>query len=145
MPPNIPIPQGVLDQLTGIVEELRKNNLISITAESILRSLITKQDGRVIAAFKVYVQMKDGADLIDSLLRIAEFEMSQPKSSSSNASSATGSYTTANGKNASTASAEEDDEDEEEEGGEEGEGESTVLSAQDQKTVVEILLRLSLF
>lgn len=66
-----------MEQIVGIVEEMRKNDMISTVAEEILRGLIRKQDSRVISAFKVYVQVKDGADLIDSLLRIAAYEVAQ--------------------------------------------------------------------
>jgi len=77
MSTTLSIPEAVLEQIVGIVEEMRKNDMISTAAEEILRGLIRKQDSRVISAFKVYVQVKDGADLIDSLLRIAAYEIAQ--------------------------------------------------------------------
>ena len=147
------IPQAVLDQIVGIVEEMGKNQMITPAAEEILRNLVKKQDSRVISAFKTYVQVRDGADLIDSLLRIAAYETAQQKSSSSAtasknsgsgngrpSSSSSGSNNSANvsGNGKQSAAAQE------EQAGDEDEDESdavSLLSAEDQKTVVQILLR----
>ena len=168
------IPEAILEQIVGIVEEMRNNGLISAASEEILRGLIRKQDGRVISAFKVYVQVKDGADLIDSLLRIAAYEMAQHNvQSSKGAASAKGAFNTwelrvpvflsnrriANDQVDEEDEEEEEQEEEEEEGDEDVEQErqeenedgnsrsnadGAVLSAGDQKTVVQILLRLPL-
>ena len=150
--PSLVIPQAVLDQIVGIVEEMGKNEMITPAAEEILRDLVRKQDSRVISAFKTYVQVRDGADLIDSLLRIAAYETAQQKSSSSAttskssgssngkpSSSSSGSNSasvSSNGKQSAAA--------QEEQADDEGEDESdavSLLSAEDQKTVVQILLR----
>ena len=150
--PSLVIPQAVLDQIVGIVEEMGKNEMITPAAEEILRDLVKKQDSRVISAFKTYVQVRDGADLIDSLLRIAAYETAQQKSSSSAttskssgssngkpSSSSSGSNSasvSSNGKQSAAA--------QEEQADDEGEDESdavSLLSAEDQKTVVQILLR----
>lgn len=127
------------------MEELHKNDMIEKEAERILLELVAKQDGRVIAAFRAYVQSKDGADLIDSLLRIAAFELAQrhsaPPPSSSSSSSQTARTTAATAQRRAPQQQQAAAEDS---GGDSDSGESetgNLLSKEDQKTVVQILLR----
>eukprot|EP01038_Epipyxis_sp_PR26KG_P012570 gene12570-16858_t len=116
---------GVQLQLRGIVAELSRNDMITDKLAACLIDLVTKKDDRVFRAYNQYTVSKDGADLIDTLLRIGNYELL---------------------KQGSKDSADADDEDDEDNNieadeGDEQEDEESLLKPEDQKSVVDILSR----
>lgn len=119
-------------QLRGIVAELSRNKMIDVNLAAQLLHLINNKDNRVMAAYGEYTQKKDGAQLIDSLLKIGAGENSSVNQDEDNEDD------------------DEDDDDEDENESDDNADETsgnqssdrpTLLNASDQKTVVEILSR----
>lgn len=56
-------------QITDIVKEMLKNDMIGPSVAEAFQGLIKSRDSRLIAAYNQYLLTKNGADLVDTLLR----------------------------------------------------------------------------
>jgi cell division septation protein DedD len=126
-------------QITDIVKEMLKNDMIGPAVAEMFQRLIKASDARLIAAYEKYTQNKNGAELVDTLLRIVvasvEGTSAPPTSSAASASKtspakpqqsspAKSSPSPAASPSSSSAGANE-----------------SILDANDQKKVVEILFK----
>jgi hypothetical protein len=57
-------------QVEDIVQEMLKNDMIGPNIAQAFRVLLTNKDDRLVMSYQAYLQNKNGADFVDSLLRI---------------------------------------------------------------------------
>eukprot|EP01039_Chlorochromonas_danica_P006084 gene6084-6700_t len=114
-------------QISDIVQEMAKSEMIGPNVAQAFRFLIQKRDPRLVKAYEAYLQTKNGADLVDTLLRIVIASVEGMTSAASSTGGATaGSATSSAGKATSSPSSNEG---------------RTAFPSSDQKAVVSILLR----
>jgi ribosomal protein L12E/L44/L45/RPP1/RPP2 len=119
-------------QLRGIVTELGRNQMISAEVSAVLNKLIGQADRRLLLAYQRYLSTQEGAQLIDTMLRIAAAELTAAGSSPPKKQAPP---------QAEAEEEEEEDDDEDEDDEAATDGKESLLNASDQKTVIDILSR----
>ncbi len=116
-------------QITDIVKEMLKNDMIGPAVAEMFQKLIKASDPRLISAYEKYTENKNGAELVDTLLRVVVASVegvpkSPPRQTSPSKSSPSKEQPKSSPVSSPTSQTNE-----------------SILDANDQKKVVEILFR----
>jgi hypothetical protein len=145
-----------------VIIEITQQRIISAEVASLLLELLSKDDERLLAVYEVYTDSQDLADFVDSLLRIAQHEMKKALGLATSSSPQTAKATEKASVSTSAPSSpskdmkydesldveeegdesiDSEDDDEDDKDDEEEESDDPLLGPEDQKSIVQILVR----